>query len=1090
MRPRLVTTLILMLALAASTWLTRNWPLPWPRLPLITLVMAGVALGCFALPRLWHRWRQAAPLRLQRRLLARELGCGLRPDRRPWGLPPLRRPTLPCYVVAGSAGSGKTALLHEGLPSLTPAPGPWVKTPQGQFLDLPATCWEGPEADPAWGILLRLLRRHRRPPALQGLLFCLPLTDFLAMTPARRTHLAQHLATRLAEARDRLHQDVPVHLLLTQADRVEGGVLLAPGGHPWGQKFPINLPDAPWDPLPPCPIHGISPRHHLGHRLIRPSLRHALDALLEGDTPGHPPLRLRSLHLVWSGLGPSGSLSQSRRVAARFGLPTPPSETQPRAASPLPAFFRSVLLPDAPLASPRRRPSTLPLFSLALCVGALGLWLWGRSFHFNRLLLTVTSAEAIREGACLASSAPLHQRLEALQRLQARGLQLKTWTQSGPPRAMAWGLHPGQALSDRLRPRQDRHLEPLLLAPLCGALESSLTAFLAGQLPAESAYPLLKAYLMLGLPERREASFLTQTLPPLWATWLTSQAPSDEARQPLLQAGGRLLSTYLARLSDPRLPGLQPDPTLVASVRLRLSGTFAHLPPHEQLYGQCQSLAAARFPALSLSTLVEHPAPLRAEGPLAGTFTRAAWEGNLREALGEAAAGRVGGGDWVLDGDRPQELARLGSREDAMATLEQLHRTAHRLAWQDFVRGIDLPPWTHPAEAIQGLERLADPRESPLRRLVIRVAQEAAWTGSPSSGVPAGLRRHLPEGATRWLGNASAPEPTGHPLPSFPRLAGQDQGQAALAPYLTSLDRIRQRLAAVQAAPDPAQAARICLALLQSGGCGEWAEGLAAVDQGLLAQADPEERTLLRPLFLRPLHQAAQALVLMAEQDLQRTWQREVLGPWSTLAARYPFADTTHEVPWADLAAFLHPSEGPLARFRQSLGPLAIPGAPRPSPWPAPRLHPASLLAAQQIHALSERLFPSPGPFRFECQVLGTRGIREIQLEIDGQRCVYRNGRETWVPMSWPGPSRGTRLAVIGHEGTGTTLLASQGPLGLLRLLACARPSPGPEGATVLEWPCPPGERAVRILLRPLGGLHPLHLLHLRHLTLPQRITP
>src|SRR5690606_5949534 len=56
--------------------------------------------------------------------------------------------------------------------------------------------------------------------------------------------------------------------------------------------------------------------------------------------------------------------------------------------------------------------------------------------------------------------------------------------------------------------------------------------------------------------------------------------------------------------------------------------------------------------------------------------------------------------------------------------------------------------------------------------------------------------------------------------------------------------------------------------------------------------------------------------------------------------------------------------------------------------------------------------------FEFEVQIDGTPGVSEITLTVDGQEVSYRNGPQSWKPMSWPG-TEGTPGASIKAKGLG-----------------------------------------------------------------------
>ena len=60
--------------------------------------------------------------------------------------------------------------------------------------------------------------------------------------------------------------------------------------------------------------------------------------------------------------------------------------------------------------------------------------------------------------------------------------------------------------------------------------------------------------------------------------------------------------------------------------------------------------------------------------------------------------------------------------------------------------------------------------------------------------------------------------------------------------------------------------------------------------------------------------------------------------------------------------------------------------------------------------------------------------VSEVILEIDGQKRLYRNEKEVWNPMIWPGPKpTGARIQVRGAGGLDEEI-TREGPWGIFRL--------------------------------------------------------
>ena len=75
-----------------------------------------------------------------------------------------------------------------------------------------------------WRALLRLLRKQRPGVAANALLFCISVESLLTRSGPEQEELARALRRRINEATDELGVDLPIYLLVTKADQIEGFV--------------------------------------------------------------------------------------------------------------------------------------------------------------------------------------------------------------------------------------------------------------------------------------------------------------------------------------------------------------------------------------------------------------------------------------------------------------------------------------------------------------------------------------------------------------------------------------------------------------------------------------------------------------------------------------------------------------------------------------------------------------------------------------------------------------------------------------------------------------------------------------------------
>ena len=453
------------------------------------------------------------------------------------------------------------------------------------------------------------------------------------------------------------------------------------------------------------------------------------------------------------------------------------------------------------------------------------------------------------------------------------------------------------------------------------------------------------------------------------------------------------------------------------------------------------------------------------------------------------------------------EAAAEGSPGDdaqaCRARLEALYKADYARAWARFLQGLDVRPCAGAADAAAALGRLADPQASAIKRVLARAAQETSWDNP--SGWSVTLRSaqdKVLERTGRLLGRPAGPGPARPAEPGslgaqFAQgaalVAAGDAGPPPLDAYLERLRKVRARLQAL-CGPDAGRAARQWLqATLE--GTGELAEGRQWVEA---LGTDGDGQGVLRPLLLRPFTQAYAALLPEAGRDLEQAWARQVYGPWTGLAGKYPFSDSENDAPMADILRFLKPGEGILPRFLDThLGALAARDGDRLAPraWGGRSLalSPAFLAGAARLCAAGACLGDG-GPSRFELQPVPSPGLSEILLEIDGQTLRYRNGPQSWTGFAWPGagPAQGARIQAVTLQGAVAEVLNATGRLGLMRLLARCRVERPEAPESLLEWRFSGtgGQtQAVRFLLRRVSGPDPLRLAALRQHSLPARIT-
>ncbi|CAO3399433.1 type VI secretion system membrane subunit TssM [Azospirillum palustre] len=374
---------------------------------------------------------------------------------------------LPWYLMIGAPGSGKTtALANTGLAALSPG-GKAAQPAAGPFIGLGGTrnCdwWFTDRAvliDTAgryttqdsrravdgrvWSGLLDLLKEHRPRQPANGVLLTVSIPELTGWTDAERRNHAILIRQRLNELRVQLGVRLPVYLLLTKADLLDGfATFFDPldreaRGQVWGLTLPAEEPapdtSAPGSSAGPLPVFralyaGLVRR--LDERLLdrlhqEPDIRRRSDAFalplrvaeLEpaladivdtafGSEHGEEAPRLRGLYLT--------SATQTDASLALFHPDSGPEGGPgggPGTGGPASTYFLERLLPDvvfpeANLArvdrrverARRRRALLSAAAALALALAVGGWWLV--SARGNAALLERADAGAAAVEAAL-----------------------------------------------------------------------------------------------------------------------------------------------------------------------------------------------------------------------------------------------------------------------------------------------------------------------------------------------------------------------------------------------------------------------------------------------------------------------------------------------------------------------------------------------------------------------------------------------------------------------------------------------------------------------------------------------------------------
>ncbi|SFG93117.1 type VI secretion system protein ImpL [Duganella sp. CF458] len=1031
---------------------------------------------------------------------------------------------LPWYMVIGNPAAGKSsAITQSGLqfpfadPKAIQGVGgtrqcDWFFTAEGILLDTAGRYAVQAVDREEWHGFLGLLKKHRPRAPVNGIVIAVSIAELRGDDTESVMQLARSLRQRVQDLIEKLEIFAPVYVMFTKADLVAGfadffmHAEAVERERPWGATMPFKQKAGCGDMLAffeqsfeelceglremgiatmsqrrrelvPAGVHTFP----LEFAALRAPLKAFLATLFEDN-----PFQFRPLfrgYYFTSALQEGQPLcAQSLRVAQRFGL-TRPADAPPRMGGQagyfLPRLFREVIFADKDLVSQYATRKQLLLrnggFACAiLLLGAtLGAWTW--SYSGNAQLVANAAADLDKAVRLQAQRPDLQSRLEALQLLQDRIEQLDKLDRESPW-LLGMGMYQGGALGRKLRSEYLKGMNEILLKPVAASLETQL--FALGQRETgnvEDSYNALKAYLMLADKSHAETGHLGDQLTRHWRNWLESNRGAMP-REQLLRSAEGLLAFYLAQLNDPAWPRLEPKLAMVDAAREQLRQVVRGMTARERVYAEIKARASTRYPAMTVARVVGEQDRELVQGShaVSGAFTREAWEGYVRTAIREAANNALQSSDWVLKTAERTDLTLEGSPEQVQKALTDTYKAEYAKEWQAFLQGVVIAAMPDFQRTADAMNRLGDPAISPLLKVWTTVVTQTGWDNPGLAKVSV---QQADKGLAHWFkarlferapaaGAVAAALPQAGALgrefaPVAGLLAVRDKDGSLMRTYLEHLSRLRARLNGIRNQGDPGPGARQLMQQTLEGSGSELSEALRHVDEQMMAGLGDAQRQAIRPLLVRPLIQVFAGLVVPAEAEINKTWQAQVIEPFSrTLAGKFPFAPAgSAEASQAEIGQVFGP-EGAIAKFvANSLGTLVV----RRGDVLAPRTWADMGISftAQTLQRFPAWMAPvaaggvaSTTQTVFQLLPHAAGGLVEYSIEIDGQLLRFRNSVPQWANMVYPGPqgSSGVRISGVTPEGKVVELFSESGAAGLRRMIDSAVRTRKEEGVHELRW--------------------------------------
>ncbi|MDF7631953.1 ImcF-related family protein [Erwiniaceae bacterium L1_55_4] len=742
--------------------------------------------------------------------------------------------------------------------------------------------------------------------------------------------------------------------------------------------------------------------------------------------------------------------------------------------------------------------------SAAAACALVVLWGAGMLVSFAASRSVISDAVTVAENAS-DSSQSLKQRLAALGVFQNTIGQLQYRQEHGMPWYSRLGLSQNEELLSALWPRYREAALPLLRDAAALQLTDALKAYAAlapdsplRETQSKQAYTQLRLYLMLTRPERMDAGWFSQTLMQNW----TQRQGLDNAYWQ--GTGSPLLAFYAENLNAHPEWALKADPELVRQVRTLLVRQMGVTNSESRQYQRVLSQVARQYADMRLADMTGDTDAGRlftTDEVVPGMFTRQAWEDGVKPAIEKVARERREEMDWVLS-DAPPPAGDASSPEALEARLTSRYFSDYSAAWLNFLNSLRLQPAPTLSDAIDQLTLMADVRQSPLVALMNTLSVQGR-TGQSGDAIADSLVKS----AQNLLSREKRPAIDQNSGPSGPLDAtfgpllaltdSQGSSSMSLRTFLTRVTQVRLRLQQVTNAADP-QAMTQTLA--QTVFQGKTVDLTDTRDYGSLVAAGlgQEWSGFGQTVFVRPMEQAWQQVLMPAAGSLNTQWQQAVVNEWnSAFGGRYPFKNVSSEVSLPLLAKYLNADNGRITRFLQSRlsGVLHREGTrwvPDSINAQGLTFNPAFLQALNQLSRISDVVFTSEeAGLNFELRPGTAADVMQTDLIIDSQKLTYMNQQPVWKRFTWPADTEapGASLSWISTKAGTRQYGDMPGSWGLIRLLDKAQISanPGISSSWRLTWQAPDA-RPLNYILRTEAGEGPLALLKLRNFTLPADI--
>ncbi len=771
----------------------------------------------------------------------------------------------------------------------------------------------------------------------------------------------------------------------------------------------------------------------------------------------------------------------------------------------LKSLFSEVILKDKNLVkqhiNPARKRRRFMAFTGALLTVSMVLSLWVWSYRNNQQLMEEVQADLNKVVQMQKQSGTeLVTQIDALLILQAHLQQLDQFDQKRPLK-YSFGLYQGQQIREKLQAEYLKGIEQLVLQPSQQNIAEYLQRVKSNaavlkenhihvqinptaqvqQLALEpsdqnpqDAYNALKTYLMLSNRKSIDSSHLSDQLTRFWRTWL-DQHRGQLPRAEMLQKAEQLLSYAMTLTDSSSFPQLDSDTVLVEQTRQVLTAMMTGVSARDRVYNKIKMRALVRFPALTIKQMVGENAQTTMLGSYAlpGFYSYQAWNEYVQPAIETAAQSPTESKDWVLNTSQSDDLSFSGSPEQIRRQLTEMYKKEYISEWRKFLGAIYYAKAGDFNQQTYQIDILGEPENSPIRKVIQRVAQETSWDNPmvqaelavPQKGFIAWFKRKILQRHDGKLAqNSASTFSQGMIAKDFQifyqivRTRDDLQNRSLLDEYMHSLAKIRSRFNDLKSSGDIGPASMLLLKQTIDEQNSIFNITQKFVDEKMSVGTHELDQQLIKKLFSVPLTRSFESLMLPAQAEMNELWLIQAYQPFNAnLSQKYPFSSQGSLQATSQEINQIFGENGSISRFvKEHLDPLVIRRGYSLSSktWQDLGLNlnpvfvanfqnyvaPVNGMATGELNNTSRQAV-RPNQSNFQFYPLEQAHLLAYTIDIDGQRMLFENGIQQWVNFIWPnsGAIPGARITVIDLEGKTHTIFDEPGEYGINRLIDSAQ---------------------------------------------------